>query len=44
MREDQIQEEQVEQDDELFDPDRAAQEYGDDEEFDFGKAKMDFFK
>lgn len=34
----------MEQEEEQFDPEKAAEEYDDDEEFDFGKAKMDFFK
>ena len=38
------QEEQVEQEEEQYDPQKEMEEFAEDEEFDFGKAKMDFFK
>ena len=38
------QEEQPAEHEEQFDPQKEMNEFAEDEEFDFGKAKMDFFK
>ena len=37
-------EENLEQEEEHYDPQKEMEEFAEDEEFDFGKAKMDFFK